>query len=493
VAAPNSFAIAPSNLARLATTATEALPQQAQASGFRLMPIGSAAYQTLIELAAQAEHSIDFQTFVLHGDASGAVLLRSLRAAAARGVRVRALIDDLHTDSAERLLSHIAACDSIEVRLINPFVRLRASRTAKLLSSLDELNRVNHRMHNKLFVADNVLAVIGGRNIGDAYFMRAEEGENFIDLDVLAAGAVVDQMSKSFDDYWNSEFAWPIDRIVAPANDRASRCGQFDTDVAGFQMPPPDLGVPAHLKAYATVPDELRAGRLRLTGASAEVVADPIDKLEGTRVGDRQGTVRAFIAGEGLSATTEVFTISPYFVPGRIGIQSLRQNRRNGVRMRVLTNSLASSDEPVVHAGYLEYRREMVEIGMELYELSPKFAKLERRLGRFGTSSAALHMKAITFDQKAVFVGSMNLDGRSEQYNTEVGVMIRSPALARELISLVDFKSSSYRVGFDSDGQLQWVNQRQGQETVHKAEPEVDLWRNIASKVLGLLIPQDWL
>ena len=304
VAAPNSFAIAPSNLARLATTATEALPQQAQASGFRLMPIGSAAYQTLIELAAQAEHSIDFQTFVLHGDASGAVLLRSLRAAAARGVRVRALIDDLHTDSAERLLSHIAACDSIEVRLINPFVRLRASRTAKLLSSLDELNRVNHRMHNKLFVADNVLAVIGGRNIGDAYFMRAEEGENFIDLDVLAAGAVVDQMSKSFDDYWNSEFAWPIDRIVAPTNDRASRCGQFDTDVAGFQMPPPDLGVPAHLKAYATVPDELRAGRLRLTGASAEVVADPIDKLEGTRVGDRQGTVRAFIAGEGLSATT---------------------------------------------------------------------------------------------------------------------------------------------------------------------------------------------
>ena len=159
----------------------------------------------------------------------------------------------------------------------------------------------------------------------------------------------------------------------------------------------------------------------------------------------------------------------------------------------MLTNSLASSDEPVVHAGYLEYRREMVEIGMELYELSPKFAKLERRLGRFGTSSAALHMKAITFDQKAVFVGSMNLDGRSEQYNTEVGVMIRSPALARELISLVDFKSSSYRVGFDSDGQLQWVNQRQGQETVHKAEPEVDLWRNIASKVLGLLIPQDWL
>ena len=185
--------------------------------------------------------------------------------------------------------------------------------------------------------------------------------------------------------------------------------------------------------------------------------------------------------------------ISPYYVPGRIGIESIRQNRRNGVRLRVLTNSLASSDEPVVHAGYLEYRRELVEIGVEVYELSPMFAKLERRLGRFGASSAALHMKAIVFDQSAVFVGSMNLDGRSEQYNTEVGVMIRSTALARELMALVDFESSSYRVELDSDGELRWVNRRQGQETVHKAEPEVDLCRLLTSRILGLLIPHDWL
>ena len=379
------------------------------------------------------------------------------------------------------------------VRLINPFIRLRGSRTAKLVSSLDQLSRVNHRMHNKLFIADNVLAMIGGRNIGDQYFMRAEEGENFIDLDVLAAGAAVEQMSTSFDAYWNSEFAWPIDQVVAPAKDRIDRCAGFGSAVSAFKLPPPDLGVPHHLRSYASAPDELRSGTLQLTGAQAEVIADPVDKLEGTRVGSRQGTVRAFVAGEGLGSKFEVFTYSPYFVPGTIGIESIRQNRRNGVRFRVLTNSLASSDEPVVHAGYLEYRRELVDIGVELYELSPKFAKEERRLGRFGTSTAALHMKAIVFDGKSVFVGSMNLDGRSEQYNTEVGVMIRSPELTRELMLLVDFESSSYRVEAGPDGQLRWVNRRQGRETVHDAEPEVDFWRNLSSRVLGLLIPHDWL
>ncbi|HEY6086401.1 MAG TPA: phospholipase D-like domain-containing protein, partial [Burkholderiaceae bacterium] len=176
---PVSMAMAPSTQTRLAITAHKALEREEHASAFKLLPVASAAYRTLIELATQAERSLDFQTFVLHGDASGAMLLRSLRDAAARGVRVRVLIDDLQTDSAEPLLSNLAAFEGIEVRLINPFVRLRGSREAKLLSSLDELSRVNHRMHNKLFIADNVLALIGGRNIGDAYYMRAEEGENF--------------------------------------------------------------------------------------------------------------------------------------------------------------------------------------------------------------------------------------------------------------------------------------------------------------------------
>src|SRR5690606_222399 len=157
----------------------------------------------------------------------------------------------------------------------------------------------------------------------------------------------------------------------------------------------------------------------------AEAAADPVDKLSGTRVGDREGTVRAFIARAGLASRHEIFIVSPYYIPGRIGIESLRKNRRDGVRLRVFTNSLAATDEPIVHAGYLAYRREMVGLEMEIYELSPSLARDELRLGRFGDTVVALHMKAIVFDRKAAFVGSMNLDGRSEQYNTEVGVMIR--------------------------------------------------------------------
>ncbi len=488
-----SSAVVTSAEGRLAVTAHNALIRAESSSAFKMLPLGSVTYQTLVELAAQAHQSLDIQTFELHGDTSGTMLLKSLRDAAARGVRVRVLVDDLHTDTAEQLLSDIAAFDHVEVRLVNPFMRLRGSPAAKLASSLDELSRVNHRMHNKLFIADNVLAVIGGRNIGDQYYMRAEEGCNYVDLDILAAGAVIDQMSASFDAYWNSEFAWPIDTIVAASADRVARRARFDLAVSRFAVLPPDDGVPEHLRRYASVPDELRKGVLELTGASAEVVADPVDKLDGTRINGREGTVRAFIATAGLNSKNDIFTISPYYVPGRIGIESLRKNRRNGVGHRVLTNTLAATDVPVVHAGYLAYRREMIEIGMEVYELSPTLARQEQLLGRFGTSCASLHLKAIVFDQTDVFLGSLNLDGRSEQYNTEVGVMLRSGALSSELLSLVDFESSAYRVEIGPTNELRWVNRRNGQETVYDVDPEAGAWRTLTSRILGLLIPHDWL
>ncbi|WP_260306427.1 phospholipase D-like domain-containing protein [Variovorax sp. Sphag1AA] len=144
-------------------------------------------------------------------------------------------------------------------------------------------------------------------------------------------------------------------------------------------------------------------------------------------------------------------------------------------------------------SGYLEYRRDMVEMGVDLYELSPTLARSERRLGQFGTTYAALHMKTIVFDRKSVFLGSMNLDGRSEQYNTEVGVMIRSEALAREIISLMDFESSSYRVVVGPEGQLKWVNRRAGHNSIYLSEPEAEINRKIGAALLGLLIPHDWL
>jgi putative cardiolipin synthase len=486
---PQSRAIVPSPETRLGATAQTAIVRSSSSSAFKLLPLSGAAYETRIELAKQAERSLDLQTFVLHGDASGGILLRSLRDAAVRGVRIRILVDDLHTDTAEALLSDLAAFERVEVRLVNPFVRLRGSRTAKLLSSLDDLSRVNHRMHNKVFIADNALAVFGGRNVGDEYFLRAEDG-NFLDLDVLTAGDAVLRLSDSFDAYWNSEFAWPIDAVVAPRGSRAARRRNFDVATAPLALPPVPPP-PERLFRFGTAPAELRSGVLMLVGADAEVVSDPVDKLEGTRVGERAGTVRAAVGDAGRAARYEVYVVSPYFIPGRVGIESLRLNRRNSVRLRLLTNSLAATDEPAVHAGYVAFRRELLELGMEIHELSPSLAREGLRLGRFAPS--ALHIKAIFFDRNRMFLGSMNLDGRSEQYNTEVGVMIRSAELTAELLSVLDFDWVSYRVELGPDGNTQWVGRRDGRVVVLDGEPEAGLMRRLTSRLLGLLLPDDWL
>jgi putative cardiolipin synthase len=487
--APASRAVEPSARTSLGALARDAVRRSGHASAFKLLPLSNAAFETRIELAQRAERSLDLQTFVLHGDESGGVLLRSLREAAARGVRVRILVDDLHTDTAEPMLSDLAAFAGVEVRLVNPFVRLRGSREAKLLSSLDQLGRVNHRMHNKVLVADNALAVFGGRNVGNEYFLRAEEG-NFIDLDVLAAGDAVERLSDSFDDYWNSEFAWPIDAIVPPRDTPLRRRERFDAATSSLSLPPV-RPPPERLRRFATAPAEIRSGLLLLAGAESEVVADPVDKLQGTRIGRREGTVRAVVGDAGRAAREEVYVVSPYFIPGTIGMESLRLNRRNGVRLKLLTNSLAATDEPAVHAGYLAFRRELLELGMEIHELSPSMARDQLRLGRFAPS--ALHVKAIFFDRERVFIGSMNLDGRSEQYNTEVGVMLHSVALAAELREVLDFESVSYRVELGPDGNVRWVGRLDGRDVVLSSEPEVGPMRKLVSKLLGLLIPDDWL
>ncbi|HUP05780.1 MAG TPA: phospholipase D family protein [Caldimonas sp.] len=463
-------------------------------SAFRLLPLAQPAYETRVELARRAVRTLDVQTFVLNGDGVGLHVLAALRDAALRGVRVRVLVDDLHSADVEPALSDVVAYPNVEVRLINPFVRLRGSDGAKLFSSLDELHRVNHRMHNKLFAADNAMAVFGGRNLGDEYFMRVERGGNFIDLDVLAAGQAVHELEDAFDAYWNSEHAWPIDAIVPPRDDAETRRRRFDARVATVATPPPDTGIPERLRNYGTAPADIAEGRPGLRGALATVAVDPIDKLAGTRVGDRTGTVRATIAEAMRAAEHEVFVVSPYFVPGALGIESMRGLRDRGVRLRLLTNSLAATDEPAVHAGYVAYRDDMARIGVEIYELSPRLAREEARLGRFGQSVGALHAKIVIIDRRRIFVGSTNLDGRSERYNTEDGVLIESAVLANELLELMDFESSCYRVSLDESGHLQWTEHRRGRApVVHHDEPEASWARRLNARLLGGLLPQEWL
>jgi cardiolipin synthase C len=277
---------------------------------------------------------------------------------------------------------------------------------------------------------------------------------------------------------------------VAPQGDRPARRARFDAATTALALPPVPPP-PARLFRFATAPAELRSGALTLVGAEAEVVSDPVDKLDGTRIGQRAGTVRAVVGDAGRAARSEVYVVSPYFIPGQVGMESLRLNHRNGVRLRLLTNSLAATDEPAVHAGYLAFRRELLAMGMEIRELSPSLAREELRLGRFAPS--ALHIKAVFFDRSRMFLGSMNLDGRSEQYNTEVGAMIASAELTTELLSVLDFDSVSYRVELGADGETRWIAERGGRDVVFESEPEARLMRRLASRLLGWLVPQDWL
>ena len=474
----------------LGHTATASLTPPAP-SGVQMLPVASAAYATRLTLAQLATRSIDMQTFELHADDTGKYLLTALAQAAARGVRVRLLVDDLHTIGTDDLLSAFAAVENVQVRLFNPFMRGRSSLPLKLLGSLNELGRINHRMHNKLFVADNAFAVFGGRNTGDEYFMRSTRA-NFVDLDMLGAGAVVQDLSRSFDTYWNSEHAFAIDAIIAPANSAEQRRAKFSMLAADAQAPPPDATVPQRRSKYTTAPGEIAAGRVTLLPTAAEVRADPVDKAGGTRVADRAGTVRAFIGDAMGSAEEEVFVVSPYFVPGEIGMRVTQRNAARGVKLRLLTNSFASSDEPSVYSGYLRYRKQMVEAGVEVHELSPEFARERGRLGRFGASFGALHAKVVVIDKARLFVGSMNLDGRSERYNTELGVMIDSPELAAEFLGMMDFASSAYRVRLNPDkNALEWV--RGDTQEVLADEPGITAWQNFKAHVLGALIPEDWL
>ena len=487
-ARPPSTAIAPSVSTPLGAIAAASLPDGGL-SGFRLEPLAWYAFRLRLELAARAQRTLDVQYYVLHEDDTGKALFRALRDAADRGVRVRILVDDLYEAGEDELLFALAASPNVEVRLFNPFPSGRASFAARFAGSLADFGRVDHRMHNKLLVADNAMAVAGGRNIADEYFMRASEN-NFVDLDVLAAGPVVREMSATFDTYWNSAFVYPIASLASYPGGAQVQRARLDALTAA-PVWPQDMGVPERLKRYTTTLAQLDQGKIELTAASAHAFADPPDKVTGSKDATREGTVRARVVQAMLAARQEVFVTSPYFVPGEVGLESMRQLRARDVRLRLLTNSLAATDEPLVHTGYTRYRTSMLQMGVEIHELSPGLSRQNARLGRFGTSFGRLHAKIAVIDRRVLFVGSMNLDNRSERRNTELGLLIDSPSLSNELLGMMDFESSAYLLRLAPDGRTpQWVTQQDGAEVVMTGEPEAGAWLRFKVFLLGPFVPE---
>ncbi|MBC7414010.1 MAG: phospholipase D family protein [Herminiimonas sp.] len=468
-------------------------------SGFRLLPTGAYAFNTRVAMARRARYSLDVQYYIVHDDETGRALLGELQNAARRGVRVRLLIDDIATQTLDQTLLRLAAQPNIEVRLFNPFAWGRSSFAIRLLSSLGDLRRINHRMHNKSFIADNVMAVTGGRNLGNEYFMYSN-GSNFIDLDIFAAGRAAVDLSSVFDRYWNSEYAFPIASLVQYDQAMAEKAAQMMAARPGMpEMIGEDGLAPSVMRdvlGHAPLAQEIDAGKMNLTWAEARVVADDPSKVAGVTdatVGDTASGMLISLMG---AAQSDVVVVSPYFVPGKPGMKLIRALHDRGVHMSVLTNSLAATDTPIVHIGYAAYRLEMLRLGVNLYELSPTRGSKDAKPGLFGSSRAKLHAKTVVVDREQLFVGSINLDARSARENTEQGLIIQSKALAGEVLQLLanDKGESSFHLRLTPDrAHIEWVGLDQGVETVYDDEPDAGFLLKFGLRVLGPIAPEELL
>lgn len=472
----------------LARIAASALPAGA-ASGFRLLPLGAYALDARLQLIRRATRTLDLQYYIFENDASGLAMFGALRDAALRGVRVRLLLDDLSTAGTEPLLHALSGVPGLQIRVFNPFCCARGNLAGRFLSSLGDLTRLDHRMHNKLLVADGALAIVGGRNVADEYFDRSAVA-NFIDLDAIAAGRVVPQLGVIFDRYWNSEQAYPVASLQAPPAPGDPALDTLLPPGTGIDLDLPDKD----LLGREPVGKELAAHRLSLVPAVAYAVADrPSKLLEPPQ--EREDT--ALMAGavmQMIGARTELVVSSPYLIPGKRGMVVLDSLARKGVRMTVITNSLRANDSVFVYFGYARYRARMVRAGVDLHEISATGTR-GSKLGFGSSSQGRLHAKLAVIDRQTVLLGSLNLDPRSARTNTELGVAIDSAALAEEALRITDaMKAESYavRLGADS-GALEWLPPGEADDAPLDTEPGMSPLNVLQRLLLNPLVPEDLL
>ncbi|AOG24659.1 phospholipase D-like domain-containing protein [Acidovorax sp. RAC01] len=605
------------------------------ASGFLLLSGPQAAYGSRLALVNAAQRTLDLQYYAIHADASSERLLLSVVDAARRGVRVRVLLDDFHSTGRDAQVMRLAFVPNIEMRMFNPLTGARASQLGRMLNVVTDFSRVQQRMHNKLFIADNAMGVTGGRNLGDAYFGHADTG-NFVDLDVLAAGPVVQELSRSFDSYWNNERAYPVQALVTRQELDAMRAqlaprntgdpqgatpvragpGQRTVAPAGPALEPtsaPDAAALQRARVWDQQPMDL--SQARFTWAPAAVLADKPAKIptdnhgagssladapasasqgEGSTAEDgrpdgaparkatsptpgaaaagtaavqdaptaptaiaplpkavvspsqtalpaparrllQRGSVKAPetspLANAGTPeqaqngdtvvdgllqlmgyARRDLLIVSPYFVPGPDMKKAFADARARGVRVRVLTNSLASNDAPIAHAGYARHRPDLLAMGVELFEMRSELpAELRGSFGSTGSmgssgskarsdadgggpgaSRAMLHSKLLVLDGRLLAVGSMNLDIRSQRQNTEIALLIRSQSLSARAAGQIEtaLKTAAWRVELDNSGnRLVWRAPEGSRLPDATTEPDASLPLRLMLMLLGPLAP----
>jgi putative cardiolipin synthase len=468
------------------------------ASGFRLYSVGVDGLLLRLELIAQARSSLDLQYYIFHGDESGRLITEALLRAAQRGVRVRILVDDAESVAGDEQVFGLAGEPHVAIRVFNPWRYRGHNGFVRGVEFAFSRTRLDYRMHNKLFVADGVIALLGGRNIGDQYFQVDPESQ-FADDDVFVTGPVVPTLAGTFEQFWDSALAVPV-QALAPRREhtpagaaklaqRATPAEKASTAGMGYQQ-----------KLAAGEPlASLLAGAAPLSWATAELACDSPDKKHVAQ-GQRAGSLMFGLVAKAIRTTqTELLIVTPYLIPSAEEMSLLGERGPAQRRVRILTTSLEASNDPLAEAGYRHYRVPLLESGVELFELrmhpeSVRGSGQSAKMTRYGTYS--LHAKLLVFDRSAVFVGSMNYDARSRWLNTEVGLIVHSPDLAAQTAQRFEAMTqpaSAYAVTLqhadDAQGspRLIWSTVKQSQPVSYHKEPARTAWQRFKVRSLSLL------
>ena len=544
VARPISTALASPAGTRLgqAVAARSAKAGTRNDSGFALVSSAELAFTSRMALIKAAQKTLDLQYYAVHFDDSTERLFEALKEAANRGVRIRILLDDFNTAGKNAQVLTLAFEKNIELRLFNPLPSGRGSSIFRIVSSLGDVAKLQRRMHNKIFVADNAVAITGGRNLGDTYFGQSES-TNFVDLDVLAAGRIARDLSRSFDQYWNNPLAYPAQSLMtlqeieaikpkklpdtrdtAPTTDRDTGAtaalatavtpeGSASTAVNATTTARTVLTPSGASTTIPALPDDTDLGLLPWTWAPSVMLADKASKIadDADSVEAAQDTAVDGLLSLMSLAKKDVLIVSAYFVPGKQMMEQFANLRQRGVRVRVLTNSLASNDAPAAHAGYARYRQALVAMGVEVYEMHTEQAGKATAFGSAkgltglksptgstgsssGTSRASLHTKAVVIDASLLVVGSMNLDLRSKLQNSEVGVVIRNAKLSGEVTRLIEpgLARGAYRVELEN-GQLVWRAPQGSGFKDTRTEPDASLGLRLMVELIAPFAPDEML
>ncbi|KAF0862181.1 phospholipase D family protein [Pseudomonas sp. LD120] len=462
----------------------QATPYQGR-SGFRLLPNSAEAFMARAELIRNAQSSLDLQYYIVHDGISTRMLVHELLKAADRGVRVRVLLDDTTSDGLDQIIAILATHPRIQIRLFNPLHLGRRTGLTRAMGRLFNLSQQHRRMHNKLWLADNSVAIVGGRNLGDEYF-DAEPNLNFTDIDLFCVGPVAEQLGHSFDQYWNSALSRPVGEFISDApsaKDLSHTRQRLEASLQHIRQR--DQLLYRQLMTYQTQP-RMDIWRKELIWAWNQALWDAPTKVLAKGDPDPRLLLTTQLAPELNGVSKELMMISAYFVPGQAGLVYLTRRADAGVSVSLLTNALEATDVPVVHGGYAPYRKALLEHGVKLYEL-------RRQPGEHGGSGprllhsallrgsdSSLHSKAMIFDRQKSFIGSFNFDPRSVLWNTEVGVLVDSPELAEQVRALARqgmAPALSYEVKQEGN-QLVWVTEDQGRLHTLRHEPG-SWWRRV--------------